>query len=190
MKKFKMSLPHNPFAALSLRDIRHWKAVKVSQSVFYLLMALIAVVFALFYLVGYNHPYEDNPDFNAPLLTGVLVTFMLLLLVVAVAVAVVSAFRSLRKMHGKRSDDNGVPSVRIALCVGGGTLAFMALAFALASTDAVSVNGVSFADGLWLRMAGMFVDTSLVLLVVAVSCVVYGYVRRVNNRRKEARNAH
>ena len=33
-----------PFASLSLRDIKHWKAVKVSQSVFYLLMTLIVVV--------------------------------------------------------------------------------------------------------------------------------------------------
>ena len=75
-----------PFASLSLRDIKHWKAVKVSQSVFYLLMTLIVVVYALFFLVGYEHPYDENPDFNAPLLTGVLITFVLLLLLMAVAV--------------------------------------------------------------------------------------------------------
>ena len=54
----------------------------------------------------------------------------------------------------------------------------------------MSVNGVQYADGLWLRVAEMFVDTSLLLLVAAVVAVAYGYVRRVRNRRKEARNAH
>ena len=34
----------------------------------------------------------------------------------------------------------------------------MILSFALASTDAMSVNGVQYADGLWLRVAEMFVS--------------------------------
>lgn len=190
MKKLSLFGSRDKFAIPSLKDIRHWKAVKVSQSVFYLLMTLVVVVFGLFYLVGYEHPYEDNPDFNAPLLTGLLVTFMIALLVVAVAVAVVAALRSLRNMRGRSGEHNGIPAMRIAVGVGAGTLCVMLLAFAFASTDAVSVNGVRFADGLWLRMAEMFVDTSLVLLVVAMAGVVYGYARRVNNRRKEARNAH
>ena len=82
-----------PFASLSLRDIKHWKAVKVSQSVFYLLMTLIVVVYALFFLVGYEHPYDENPDFNAPLLTGVLITFVLLLLLMAVAVTLFAVYK-------------------------------------------------------------------------------------------------
>lgn len=179
-----------PFASLSLRDIKHWKAVKVSQSVFYLLMTLIVVVYALFFLVGYEHPYDENPDFNAPLLTSVLITFVLLLLLMAVAVTLFAVYRSLRRMRGHTGVVNGVPALRIALGVGVGTFCIMFLSFALAPTDAVSVNGVQYADGLWLRVAEMFVDTSLLLLVAAVVAVAYGYVRRVRNRRKEARNAH
>lgn len=171
------------FARLSLRDIRRWKAVRVSQSIFYLLMALIVVVYLLFWLVGYEHPYDDNPDFNAPLFTGVLITFMLLLLLVAVAVTVWAGVRSARLMRGRSGLENGVPARRIAVWVGIGTLAVMALAFALAPTQAISVNGVQYADAWWLRIAEMFVDTSLVLLMAAIAAVVYGYWRRVDNRR-------
>lgn len=47
-------------------DLRHISTERLSQSVLYLLTTLIAIVFALFYLVGYKHPFEENPDFNAP----------------------------------------------------------------------------------------------------------------------------
>ena len=179
-----------PFASLSLRDIKHWKAVKVSQSVFYLLMTLIVVVYTLFFLVGYEHPYDENPNFNAPLLTGVLITFVLLLLLMAVAVTLFAVYRSLHRMRGHTGVVNGIPALRIALGVGVGTFCIMILSFALAPTDAMSVNGVQYAEVLWLRVAEMFVDTSLLLLVAAVVAVAYGYVRRVRNRRKEAQNAH
>lgn len=143
-----------------------------------------------FFLVGYENPYDENPDFNAPLLTGVLITFVLLLLLMAVAVTLFAVYRTLRRMRGHTGVVNGVPALRIALGVGLGTFCIMILSFALASTDAMSVNGVQYADGLWLRVAEMFVDTSLLLLVAAVVAVAYGYVRRVRNRRKEAQNAH
>ena len=179
-----------PFALPSLHDITHWKAVKVSQSVFYMLMALIVVVYALFFLVGYEHPYDENPDFNAPLFTGVLITFVLTLLFVAVVVTLFAVYRSLRRMRGSTGVVNGIPALRIALGVGVCTLCLMALTFVVAPTEAVSVNGVQYADTFWLRVAEMFVDTSLMLLMAAVVAVAYGYVRRVRNRRKEAPHAH
>ena len=108
----------------------------------------------------------------------------------AVAVTLFAVYRSLRRMRGHTGVVNGVPALRIALGVGVGTFCIMILSFALAPTDAMSVNGVQYADGLWLRVAEMFVDTSLLLLVAAVVAVAYGYVRRVRNRRKEAQNAH
>ena len=101
-----------------------------------------------------------------------------------------AVYRSLRRMRGHTGVVNGVPALRIALGVGVGTFCIMILSFALAPTDAMSVNGVQYADGLWLRVAEMFVDTSLLLLVAAVVAVAYGYVRSVRSRRKEAQNAH
>ena len=41
-----------------------------------LFRSLAVVVFALFFLVGYDMPFLENPDFNAPLFTDVLIILM------------------------------------------------------------------------------------------------------------------
>ena len=48
------------------------------------LVAVSAVVFALFWLIGYDMPYEEDADFNAPLLTDALLGYVYLLTAVAV----------------------------------------------------------------------------------------------------------
>ena len=54
-------------------------AGKLSRMVLYALLSLTAVVFLLFFAVGFQMPYVDNPRFNAPLLTDVLLIFVALL---------------------------------------------------------------------------------------------------------------
>ena len=68
-----------------------------TQYVLYVLIALIVLLFALFYLVGFDIPYDENPDYNAPLLTGVLISFAILLLLVTTVLAIVSGVRSMYK---------------------------------------------------------------------------------------------
>ncbi len=43
-------------------------AEKISQQVFYIMIGLAVLVFGLFFLVGYDFAFRENPDFNAPLL--------------------------------------------------------------------------------------------------------------------------
>ena len=67
---------------------------KLPSRVLYVLVGLIVVIFALFWLIGYNRPFDEDGNFNAPLFTDVLLVFMMLLTVGAFAVAVWSAIRS------------------------------------------------------------------------------------------------
>ena len=53
-----------------------WMPERGSQRVLFAIIAVTAVVFALFYLVGFNHPFPDDPDFNEPRLTDVLLWLM------------------------------------------------------------------------------------------------------------------
>ena len=48
--------------------IRRGAAERISQKVFYLLSAVIVLLFGLFYAVGYSIPYLLNPDLNCWLL--------------------------------------------------------------------------------------------------------------------------
>lgn len=175
----------DPLGGRSLRDIRHWKARHISQLVFCVLMTLIVLLYALFWLVGYDRPYDDNPDLNAPLFTGTLIVAMIVLMVLAVAATVVSGVRSFAHMHGAGARENGIASMRIALGTAAAVIVVMAATFALAPTGGMSVNGAVYADALWLRMAEMFVDTSLLLLAVAVVAVAYGYMRRASRRKED-----
>ncbi len=44
----------------------------------------------------------------------------------------------------------------------------------LGSTEPIIVNGHVFADAFWLRISDMFIWSSLVLIVIAIGCTLYG----------------
>ena len=54
---------------MKLKQIIHWPTERISQRVLYLLMGIVGLVFVLFFFVGFDQPYMENPDFNAPLFT-------------------------------------------------------------------------------------------------------------------------
>ena len=62
----------------------------------------------------------------------------------------------------------------------------MLITFLLGSAEPVTVNGVEFADTFWLKATDMFINTSLVLLLVAVCGVAFGlsgYCRKMGIRK-------
>ena len=71
-----------------LFEFRKKSAEQVSQRIFYILIALAVLVFGLFFLVGYDMPFEENPDFTAPLFTDVLIGLMWLFLVGGIGLAI------------------------------------------------------------------------------------------------------
>ena len=72
-----------------------------------------------------------------------------------------------------------MPARRITLYVVGGTIMLLVLTFALSSTESLTVNGAPFTDAFWLRAAGMFIGTSLLLIVIAIGAVVFGATRYI-----------
>lgn len=161
-----------------------------TQYVLYALIALIVLLFGLFFLVGFDTPYDENPDYNAPLFTGVLISFTLFLLLATTVLAIVSGVRSMYKYRSKHQKENGIRSTRIIMAVAAGTMCVLLLSFLLAPVGAIKVNGALFADGFWLRVAEMFVDTSLFLLLAAFAAVGIGYTIRVkrHNEKMKRRN--
>lgn len=159
---------------------------RMSMGVFYAIVGIAAVVFVLFWLVGFDVPYDENPDYNAPILTGALITFMLLLVVATLALAVWSVARGMRM---SRSDDavvNNVPARRITIYVAAGTVLVLLATFIMSSTTPLTVNGTQYTDTMWLRVSGMFIATSTLLIAAAVAAVVYGNTHNIRNND----NAH
>lgn len=169
------------------QHIPEWGTEKISQRVFYTFVGLIVVVLALFFLVGYDMPFMDNPDFNAPLFTDVLIILMWLMLLVAIALAIFSVVRGKRLDLKQEAVVNGVPEGKIVRFTWLGTLLLVILTFALSSSSPMLVNGEEYIDWLWLKVADMFVYSSIILLVVAIGTVIFGATRYV---RKGKQNKH
>lgn len=158
------------------------KTDQISSRVLYSMVGLTVVVFALFYLVGYNTPYLFDPTYNAPVLTDLVLVLMYLMTAVALGIAVYSVVKGSR-MRSSEKVVNGVPVAKIAW----GTIAFVAVSlvatFLVGSSEPLKVNGTLFKDAFWLRLTDMFIYTSLVLIAVAVVAVGYS-MSGINRKRK------
>ena len=166
-----------------LFEFRKKSAEQVSQRIFYILIALVVLVFGLFFLVGYDMPFEENPDFNAPLFTDVLIGLMWLFLVGGIGLAIYSMWKDYR---GSRSEAvvNGVPVRRIFRITWIGLLALLVLTFALGSSAPMLINGENYADWLWLKLSDMFVITSLLMLLAGMGAVIFGATRYIRKVKK------
>ena len=76
--------------------MKNLKTDQISTRVLYSLVGLTVVVFALFYLVGYNAPYLFDPTYNAPVLTDLVLVLMYLMIAAGLGVAVYSVIRGSR----------------------------------------------------------------------------------------------
>ena len=146
------------------------------------LIAISAVVFIAFWCVGYDMPYEEDADFNAPLLTDMLLGYIYLMVVVAIGVTAYSVVHGIRTRGRQGYSENGVAAGHITIATWVFTVLLLVISFALGSTDPIKVNGKDFCEGIWLRLSDMFIISSGVmrlLAILAVACGMSGYSRRM-----------
>lgn len=170
------------------KNLRNTPADRLAGTVLMAIIAVTAVLFAAFYLVGFDTPFADDANFNAPVLTDVLLIFVWLLLAIAIAVAVVAVVRGLRIRDKAEGVVNGVPASKIARGSAILLIATLAVTFALGSAEPMGINGSQYTDTFWLKTTDMFINTSGVLLLVAVLAVAYGLSGRNRRARKKGKS--
>lgn len=164
------------------QGMRQYSTEKLSHRVLYVLTAVIAVVFCLFYFVGYDQPFEDNPEYNAPQFTGMLVGFVVFFVVASVVAGLVALVISIRKRGGSEGIVNGIHVARIASVITVFTVLLLIVTFILGSGDAININGEKYQDAFWLKIADMFVSSIIVMLVLSVAAVVFGATRYLRKK--------
>lgn len=147
---------------------------KASGRVQAVLVIMSVLLFGMFYFVGFDFPYDEDPRFNAPLLTDAVLWFSYVLFVAAVVVTVISVVRSVRVHSSDDRLSNGIPAMRIAWSIGGLLVSSLLLTFLFGSSEPLMVNGRRFTSVFWLKLTDMFINTSIVLGVIAVAAVCYG----------------
>lgn len=164
------------------KGIRIWSAERLSSAVLYALIALSVFVFAAFYIIGYERPFDENPTFNAPLMTNVLLIFMFVVFVAALGAGIWGVMKGFRQRSQEDDVINGIPVARFSYGIAALTAVLMLLTFAFGSSSAIWINGIPFADSFWLKAADMFIISAAVLILIAVGVIIFGYIR---HHRKE-----
>lgn len=159
-----------------------WPAERLSSRVLYVLVGVAVVVFSLFWLVGFNRPFDEDPNFNAPLFTNVLLALMYALTLGGIVLGGWSVFRALKIRGKSESVDNNIPTRKISYVVVLVTMASLLLFFLAGSSAPMTINGTSYTDGFWLKVSDMFIYTSLLMILSGVGVVIYGATKY--NRRK------
>lgn len=108
---------------------------------------------------------------DSDLFIDVLIVTMYVLLAVTAALCVWSAWNGVRTHQRRRS-------TRIAYIVAGATAVLLLLTYLLGSTRPLVSNGQVFDNALWLRLADMFIYSSLILIVACSVIVVIARFRR------------
>lgn len=164
-----------------MNNMKKWSAEKMSMRVFYVLTALCIAVFALFWLVGYERPFTDNPNFNAPLFTDAVIVLGYLITATGVGISLWAVVRALKIRGRGESYDNNIAVKKISYSITIGVLGLLLLTFIAGSSAEMTINGIPFTNQFWLKMSDMFIYTSLILMGVAIGTVIYGaskYTRR------------
>ena len=149
----------------------------ISVRVLMVLIGIIAVTFCAFFLIGYDNPYEENPAFNAPRLTNVIIIISYLLIIGTIALTVFSLVMAYRNRNKSAAVVNNVPAARIAYIISGGVVALFILTFLFGSSAPMVINGEQFTQTLWLKTADMFIFTAIAMLVVAIAAVAYSSIK-------------
>ncbi len=154
-----------------------WFKGTASQRVLRIIVMLTVVVYLAFFLIGYNHPYAEDPDFIEPRLTSVLIFFALLVVVLAVAVTAWAMLSDFRKRASLAKADRRLPTSRLVAIIVALIIAMMLVSYWVGSTAAITVNGKDYADTTKLRLADMFVFTSLALMAIAAVAAAVSTIR-------------
>ena len=108
--------------------------------------------------------------YESPLFIDVLLTSIYALLALTLGLTVWSMLRTLQ-MRNRERLTMGIPAKRIAWSVALLLSATLALTALTADTQPLTINGHTYDSRFWLRVSDMLINTSTVLIVVAVMCV-------------------
>ena len=95
-------------------NLTAWPTERLSTRVLYVLVGIIGVVFILFWLVGFSLPFDDDPNFTAPLFTNLLLALMYILAFTGIAVGIWSVYRTLKVRGKSESVDNNIPTRKLS----------------------------------------------------------------------------
>lgn len=121
--------------------------------------------------------------YESPVFVELLLDSIYILLAMAVMLTGWSAVRSVRLRKGQH-EGGGVPVRGIAWGVFALLVLTLGATALLADVSPMTINGHMYDNTAWLRVSDMLINTSAVLMLVAVVCLIVGYTGVVRKYMK------
>lgn len=138
------------------------------------LIAVIVVLFVAFYSIGYNNAYEEDANFNSPLLTDVIIYFTMLLFIIAI-IAISWAMVIATKKHKLTNyDEHHIPIKSIKYTLFIAMIVVLIICIITASSQPLLINGKLYTNIAALKLADVFVKLSLVMIVFTICAIAIG----------------
>ncbi|MBQ6965422.1 MAG: hypothetical protein IJP82_07000 [Bacteroidaceae bacterium] len=155
------------------------KVEKISKITLWVLIGITIVVMALFLLVGYDNKYEENPNFNDPQLTDLLIVWTYILIAVT-AIATIGAviYGFMNGSNKSKHEDIGMASKAGVIAWGTFIVSvIIGLIVGFASKDEVLlINGKDWNVPSDIILTDMSMVSILILTIVTIAATVFSMV--------------
>jgi len=156
---------------------------KISKITLWALIGISIVVVALFLLIGYDTPYEENPKFNDPQLTDVLICWTYFLIAAAAIASVGAVIYGFVNGSGKsKSEDKGLLS-KTGLIAWGTFIVSIVIGAVVGIAnqgETLLINGKDWNNPTDIIMT----DTSMIsILVLTVVTIIVTAISMVSNKK-------
>lgn len=158
-------------------QFRRRSSERVSQRILYGMVGCTLVVFAVFFLIGYDTPYWKNESMNAPLLTDLVMGEVYVMVGLTTIMAIAAAIHSAKMRRESAAVINRIPARRISLSVSLLTIVVIVCGFLLSSTDPMTINGEKYTSWWGLKISGTLITTATVMLLAAIGASLFGATR-------------
>ncbi|MBO4662941.1 MAG: hypothetical protein J5663_00840 [Bacteroidaceae bacterium] len=157
------------------------KEQKYSEYVLWAIMAVSAVVLVIFFAWGYDTPYEENPQFIAPLFSDGLIILQVVLIILCAFLMVGGAINSLT-IGGKKNQELTTIADKVSNPIAWGTC-FVSLVIGVIygitfKDEAMIINNQAWQDPTQSIMADICIWSILILIAGTVVAGIYSMATR------------
>lgn len=148
---------------------------KISKYVLTGLMAISIIIFILFFTIGYDTPYEENPKMNNPQLLDALCIWTYIL-IAAAAIFMLCSFIMFISQHGLNKSVMytwGLPILSIAIGAGIGISN---------QSETLIINGKEWNDPTKIILTDASMVSIAILAVIAVGVTAWSMVSEISKK--------
>lgn len=148
---------------------------KISKYVLTGLMAISIIIFILFFTIGYDTPYEENPKMNNPQLLDALCIWTYIL-IAAAAIFMLCSFIMFISQHGLNKSVMytwGLPILSIAIGAGIGVSN---------QSETLIINGKEWNDSTGIILTDASMVSIAILAVIAVGVTAWSMVSEISKK--------